>query len=163
MQRDLLVEVVNIVMLAASLLVQPFLVKADRTLLVDVVSRQARGPVPWRKEIEEGIRDSAKTVLFVDQAYLLSFNCLQVHPHQCRHIRLCPQFSVPPGFVLCSSVTIIDRRPDVPVTRRLAFVRLRRRERLRVYTTRHARRRFVFWAFRRSHGRARPSDLSVYC
>ena len=35
--------------------------------------------MPWRKEIEEGIRDSAKTVLFVDQAYLLSFNCLQVH------------------------------------------------------------------------------------
>ena len=37
-QRDLLVEVVHIVMLAASLLVQPFLVKADRTLLVDVVT-----------------------------------------------------------------------------------------------------------------------------
>ena len=35
------------------------------------------GPVPWRKEIEDGIRSSAKVVMLVDKAYLLSFNCVQ--------------------------------------------------------------------------------------
>ena len=73
--------------------------------------------MPWRKEIEEGIRDSAKTVLFVDRAYLLSFNCLQVcafglphhRHHHHHHLRLFP--SVPSSsWVLCSSVTITDGR-----------------------------------------------------
>eukprot|EP00961_Rhodomonas_salina_P208667 2815850-Rhodomonas_salina.1 len=35
------------------------------------------GPIPWRSEIEEGIRESAKMVAFIDKAYLYSFNCLQ--------------------------------------------------------------------------------------
>ena len=43
----------------------------------DWLDLQASGPVPWRKEIEEGIRDCAKVVIFLDEQYLLSFNCLQ--------------------------------------------------------------------------------------
>lgn len=43
----------------------------------DFLDLQAKGPVSWRKEIEEGIRGAAKVVLFIDKAYLTSFNCLQ--------------------------------------------------------------------------------------
>jgi hypothetical protein len=48
------------------------------TRRADYLNLQAEGPVPWRKEIEEGIRDCAKFVAFIDTEYLLSFNCLQV-------------------------------------------------------------------------------------
>jgi len=47
------------------------------TYWADFLNLQAEGPVPWRKEIEEGIRDCAKFVAFIDTEYLLSFNCLQ--------------------------------------------------------------------------------------
>ena len=43
----------------------------------DWLDLQAKGPVPWRKEIAEGIRDCAKVVLFVDTEYLKSYNCMQ--------------------------------------------------------------------------------------
>ena len=36
------------------------------------------GPVPWRMEIEEGIRSCSKFVCLVDRAWLTSYNCLQV-------------------------------------------------------------------------------------
>ena len=48
-----------------------------RTYWADYLDLQAKGPVPWRKEIFEGIEKAAKVVLFVDREYLLSFNCLQ--------------------------------------------------------------------------------------
>ena len=44
----------------------------------DFIDLQAKGPVPWRKEIGEGIENCAKMVIFLDKQWLLSFNCLQV-------------------------------------------------------------------------------------
>ena len=44
----------------------------------DFLDLQAEGPVPWRKEIEEGISTCSKFVCMVDAAWLHSFNCLQV-------------------------------------------------------------------------------------
>ncbi|GHP12383.1 hypothetical protein PPROV_001111100 [Pycnococcus provasolii] len=43
----------------------------------DYLDLQAKGPVAWRKEIEDGIRDAGKMVCLVDMPYLHSFNCLQ--------------------------------------------------------------------------------------
>lgn len=54
--------------------------RAGWSYWADFLDLQATGPVPWRREIEEGIEHSAKVVMFVDRAYLLSFNCLQVTP-----------------------------------------------------------------------------------
>ena len=34
--------------------------------------------MPWRKELEEGIMASSKVVCLIDEAWLTSFNCLQV-------------------------------------------------------------------------------------
>ena len=48
-----------------------------RTFWADFLDLQSKGPVPWRKEIFEGIRRAAKFVAFVDREYLLSFNCVQ--------------------------------------------------------------------------------------
>ena len=48
-----------------------------RTYWADYLDLQAKGPVPWRKEIFEGIDKASKVVLFIDRAYLVSFNCLQ--------------------------------------------------------------------------------------
>lgn len=44
----------------------------------DFLDLQAEGPLPWRKEIEEGIATCSKFVVFVDKAWLTSYNCLQV-------------------------------------------------------------------------------------
>ena len=43
----------------------------------DFLDLQANGPVSWRKEISEGVASSAKFVAFLDEHYLMSFNCLQ--------------------------------------------------------------------------------------
>ena len=43
----------------------------------DYLDLQAKGPVAWRREIEEGILNAGKVVCFVDVPYLHSFNCLQ--------------------------------------------------------------------------------------
>ncbi|XRB06668.1 TIR domain-containing protein [Pycnococcus provasolii] len=47
------------------------------TIWADYLDLQAKGPVAWRKEIEEGIRAAGKVVCVVDVPYLHSFNCLQ--------------------------------------------------------------------------------------
>jgi hypothetical protein len=44
----------------------------------DFLDLQSEGPVQWRREIEEGIKHCAKVVCIVDEAWLTSFNCLQV-------------------------------------------------------------------------------------
>lgn len=49
----------------------------DAAYWADWLDLQASGPVPWRKEIEDGIADCAKMVCFLDFQYLRSFNCLQ--------------------------------------------------------------------------------------
>eukprot|EP00951_Prasinocladus_malaysianus_P011294 scaffold83474_cov47-Prasinocladus_malaysianus.AAC.1 len=41
------------------------------------------GPVPWRKEIEEGIAGCSKFVVFLDKAWATSYNCLQVSRRHC--------------------------------------------------------------------------------
>jgi len=52
------------------------------TMWADFMDLAACGPVAWRQEIEEGIRNSAKFVAFVDEAFLLSHNCIMVPlPH----------------------------------------------------------------------------------
>uniref|UniRef100_A0A7S1SMQ4 TIR domain-containing protein n=1 Tax=Tetraselmis chuii TaxID=63592 RepID=A0A7S1SMQ4_9CHLO len=43
----------------------------------DFLDLQAEGPVPWRREIEDAVRDSSKVVCFVDEGWLTSYNCLQ--------------------------------------------------------------------------------------
>ena len=35
------------------------------------------GPVPWRKEIMEGVAHASKVVFFIDEAWCTSYNCLQ--------------------------------------------------------------------------------------
>jgi hypothetical protein len=44
----------------------------------DWLDLQAEGPLPWRREIEEGIQQSSKFVALIDEAWLTSYNCLQV-------------------------------------------------------------------------------------
>ena len=43
----------------------------------DFLDLQARGPVPWKMEITDGIRACSKFVAFIDFAWLTSYNCLQ--------------------------------------------------------------------------------------
>jgi len=43
----------------------------------DFLDLHAEGPVPWKREIDEAIQNCSKMVCFIDQDYLLSFNCLQ--------------------------------------------------------------------------------------
>lgn len=42
----------------------------------DFLDLAERGPVPWRKEIEEGIRSSSKMLAFIDEQFLTSYNCI---------------------------------------------------------------------------------------
>ena len=44
----------------------------------DWLDLQAQGPIPWKAEIANGIQASSKVVLFIDFAFLTSYNCLQV-------------------------------------------------------------------------------------
>eukprot|EP00873_Tetraselmis_striata_P017036 jgi/Tetstr1/437300/TSEL_002784.t1 len=47
------------------------------TYWADFLDLAARGPVPWRKEVFEGVQSCAKFVAIIDSAYLQSYNCLQ--------------------------------------------------------------------------------------
>eukprot|EP00873_Tetraselmis_striata_P017125 jgi/Tetstr1/437389/TSEL_026073.t1 len=49
----------------------------DMISWADYLDLKAEGPIPWRKEIEEGIASCSKFVVFVDKAWLTSYNCLQ--------------------------------------------------------------------------------------
>ena len=51
----------------------------------DWLDLQSEGPVAWRSEIEQGIRDCSKFVALVDEAYLTSYNCLQEVAMAFRH------------------------------------------------------------------------------
>uniref|UniRef100_A0A061QNP5 Wd40 repeat-containing protein n=1 Tax=Tetraselmis sp. GSL018 TaxID=582737 RepID=A0A061QNP5_9CHLO len=46
------------------------------TYWADFLDLSGAGPVPWRREIEEGILKSAKFVAFIDIGFLRSYNCL---------------------------------------------------------------------------------------
>eukprot|EP00873_Tetraselmis_striata_P027865 jgi/Tetstr1/448129/TSEL_035422.t1 len=50
--------------------------KAGLVYWADYLDLAERGPVPWRREIEEGIRSSSKVLAFIDHAFLTSFNCI---------------------------------------------------------------------------------------
>eukprot|EP00873_Tetraselmis_striata_P027873 jgi/Tetstr1/448137/TSEL_035430.t1 len=50
--------------------------KAGLVYWADFLDLAERGPLPWRREIEEGIRSSSKVLAFIDHAFLTSFNCI---------------------------------------------------------------------------------------
>jgi hypothetical protein len=54
------------------------------TYWADFLDLQCDGPVPWQKEILEGIDRCSKVVAFVDAAYLMSVNCLKVRSAKTR-------------------------------------------------------------------------------
>ena len=44
----------------------------------DFLDLASCGPVAWRREIEVGISSAAKFVAFIDEDFLLSYNCIMV-------------------------------------------------------------------------------------
>eukprot|EP00873_Tetraselmis_striata_P045120 jgi/Tetstr1/465384/TSEL_010070.t1 len=50
--------------------------KAGLVYWADFLDLANRGPVPWRREIEEGIQSSSKFLAFIDGGFLTSFNCV---------------------------------------------------------------------------------------
>eukprot|EP00873_Tetraselmis_striata_P008929 jgi/Tetstr1/429193/TSEL_019146.t1 len=69
----------------------------------DFLDLQASGPLPWLKEIEEGIAHCSKFVPFVDNAWLTSYNCLQVVPGQPMSVRVMHEL-----FSGMSSINLCD-------------------------------------------------------
>ena len=64
----------------------------------DFLDLQARGPVPWKMEITDGIRACSKFVAFIDFAWLTSYNCLQasLNNNRLSRITCIPITCIPP-------------------------------------------------------------------
>ena len=64
----------------------------------DFLDLQARGPVPWKMEITDGIRACSKFVAFIDFAWLTSYNCLQasLNNNHLSRITCIPITCIPP-------------------------------------------------------------------
>lgn len=44
----------------------------------DFLDLAGKGPVPWRKEIRDGISNSSKFLAFIDESFLSNYNCIMV-------------------------------------------------------------------------------------